>query len=279
MPELPEVETTRRGVSPHLIGKRVNEVVVRQPKLRWLVPVELPLILKGAQLVSIERRAKYLLFQFRRSGAVIGTLIIHLGMSGSLRIVTPGEPLQKHDHIDIRFGSGKMAQVMRYCDPRRFGAFLWHEGDPFEHKLLRQLGPEPLSDQFDIDYLFTQCKGRIKTIKQLIMEQSVVVGVGNIYANEALFMAGIDPRRAAGRISRKRLLRLIDAIKSVLDSAIDAGGTTLKDFVGGDGKPGYFSQALQVYGREGEECVSCTKIVQKVVQGQRATFFCKSCQK
>ena len=279
MPELPEVETTRKGVGPHLIGERVSGVELRQPRLRWPVPVELPKILKGARLVAVERRAKYLLFQFKRNRSVAGTLIVHLGMSGSLRIVSPDEPIQKHDHIDIRFGTGKSVKVMRYCDPRRFGAFLWHEGDPFEHKLLNSLGPEPLLDQFSIDYLFTQCKGRSKAIKVLIMEQSVVVGVGNIYANEALFMAGIDPRRSAGRISRKRLLRLVDAIKAVLDSAIAAGGTTLKDFVGGDGKPGYFSQALQVYGREGQECVSCTKMIQKVVQGQRATFFCKSCQK
>jgi formamidopyrimidine-DNA glycosylase len=200
-------------------------------------------------------------------------------MSGSLRIVTPEEPLKKHDHLDICFGSGSSGKILRYSDPRRFGAILWHQGDPATHKLLDHLGPEPLSADFDIDYLVKQCRGRAKAIKQLIMEQSVVVGVGNIYASEALFMAGIDPRREAGRLSRKRLQRLLDAIKAVLEAAIAAGGTTLRDFVGGDGKPGYFSQELQVYGREGEPCLLCEKPLKKVVQGQRATFFCPICQK
>lgn len=277
MPELPEVETTRKGLAPHLVGERVSGLEIRQPKLRWPVPSELAGKIEGQRLIGIERRAKYLLFRFKT-----GTLLVHLGMSGSLRIVNAdqiGEPPQKHDHIDIRFGRGKSLMVMRYCDPRRFGSFLWLEGDPFEHKLLSHLGPEPLSDAFNMDYLCAQSSGRSKAIKLLIMEQSVVVGVGNIYASEALFMAGIDPRRSAGRISRKRLLRLVDSIKEVLQSAIKAGGTTLKDFVGGDGKPGYFSQELQVYGRTGESCLRCSKPIKKIVQGQRATFFCSNCQK
>lgn len=274
MPELPEVETTRRGLAPHLIGERVTGVDIRQQQLRWPVPAELASKIEGQQLLDIERRAKYLLFRFET-----GTMLVHLGMSGSLRIVSATEPLLKHEHIDIRFGSGKTAQLMRYCDPRRFGAFLWHEGDLFEHKLLNHLGPEPLSEQFDVDYLYQRSRGRSKAIKLLIMEQRMVVGVGNIYANEALFMAGIDPRRDAGRISRKRLVRLVDAIKKVLESAIKAGGTTLKDFIGGDGKPGYFSQELQVYGRADEPCVTCSKPLTKIVQGQRATFFCTRCQR
>jgi len=274
MPELPEVETTRRGVTPHLVGKRVSGVEIRQPNLRWPVPFELAQKIEDQPLLAIERRAKYLLFRFQG-----GTMLVHLGMSGSLRIVTADDPLQKHDHIDIRFGRGISARVMRYSDPRRFGSFLWQEGEPMEHKLLRRLGPEPLSDEFDVEYLYRQSRGKSKAIKLLIMEQSVVVGVGNIYANEALFMAGIDPRREAGRISRKRLLRLVDAIKEVLNAAIAAGGTTLRDFVGGDGKPGYFSQVLQIYGREGTACGGCSKPIKKVVQGQRATFFCSTCQK
>jgi len=277
MPELPEVETTRNGLAPHLVGERVSGLEVRQPKLRWPVPNELAGKIEGQRLIAIERRAKYLLFRFNS-----GTLLVHLGMSGSLRIINADqidEPPQKHDHIDIRFGSAKKLKVIRYCDPRRFGAFLWHEGDPFEHKLLSHLGPEPLSDTFDVDYLYAQSCGRAKAIKLLIMEQSIVVGVGNIYASEALFMAGIDPRREAGRISRKRLSRLVDSIKEVLQLAIKAGGTTLKDFVGGDGKPGYFSQELRVYGRAGESCVSCSKAIKKIAQGQRATFFCSNCQK
>ena len=274
MPELPEVETTCKGLAPHLVGERVSGLEVRQPKLRWPVPGGLAQKIEGQRLVGLERRAKYLLFRFKN-----GTLLVHLGMSGSLRIVKVDEPPQKHDHIDIRFGRGRSIRVMRYCDPRRFGAFLWHEGDPFEHKLLNHLGPEPLSDDFNLDYLYSQSRGRAKAIKLLIMEQSAVVGVGNIYASEALFMAGIDPRREAGRISRKRLSRLVDSIKEVLQLAIKAGGTTLKDFVGGDGKPGYFSQELQVYGRVGEPCVSCSKPIKKIAQGQRATFFCSTCQK
>jgi len=270
MPELPEVETTRRGVAPYCSGVRVQRLVVREPRLRWLVPKQLPLRLQGQVIDAVERRAKYLLFQ-----TSAGTLLVHLGMSGSLRVVSPEQSPGKHDHIDIQLHTGA---CLRYNDPRRFGCFLWLE--PAEqHPLLQELGPEPLSAEFDGDMLYRRSRGRRVPVKSFIMNGQVVVGVGNIYANEALFLAGIDPRRSAGRISAARYKVLADCIKQVLTSAIEQGGTTLRDFVGGDGKPGYFAQRLYVYGRGGSPCKRCGGALRECRLGQRTTVFCVTCQR
>ena len=270
MPELPEVETTRRGVSPHCCGQRVRRVIVRDGRLRWPVPERLGELLEGQPIQAVERRAKYLLF--RTPG---GTLLVHLGMSGSLRVVAPGQAPGKHDHIDILLADGA---CLRYNDPRRFGCFLWLQGAE-QHPLLQQLGPEPLSPEFDGELLYRRSRGRSVAVKSFIMNAAVVVGVGNIYANEALFLAGIDPRRAAGRVSRARYRLLADAIKQVLTSAIEQGGTTLRDFVGGDGKPGYFAQQLHVHGRSGHPCKHCGAPLREVRLGQRTTVFCVTCQR
>lgn len=270
MPELPEVETTRRGVSPYCQGQVVSELVVREPRLRWPVPEQLPALMAGEKIEAVERRAKYLLFR-----TAAGSLMVHLGMSGSLRVVDPAQLPGKHDHIDIRLQSGA---CLRYHDPRRFGSFLWVEPDG-KHSLLDHLGPEPLSDAFDGDLLYRRSRGRSGAVKSFIMDGKVVVGVGNIYANEVLFLAGIHPRRPAGRISRARYILLADCIKQVLTSAIEQGGTTLRDFVGGDGKPGYFAQKLFVYGRNGEACKRCGGVLREVRLGQRSTVFCVTCQR
>lgn len=270
MPELPEVETTRRGISPHILERKVTEVVIRNDQLRWPIPVELESLLPGKNLLKVSRRAKYLLLEFAN-----GTLLMHLGMSGSLRIVEAELEPEKHDHLDIVFASG---QALRLTDPRRFGAALWQPlGET--HSLLQSLGPEPLSDEFDGQTLTSAAKGRKIAVKQLVMDNKVVVGVGNIYANEALFAAGIDPRRAAGRISAERYNELAAQIKKILAAAITQGGTTLKDFVGGDGKPGYFAQSLQVYGQRGELCGQCGTGIKEIRQGQRASFYCPRCQR
>ena len=270
MPELPEVETSRRGISPWILNQQVCGVIVRDGRLRWPIPEDIDQKLSGQIIQSVERRAKYLLF-----GTRAGTAMLHMGMSGSLRIIDAGEPAGKHDHVDICFSSGK---ALRFRDPRRFGCLLWSR-DPFKHVLLRSLGPEPLSEDFDGEYL-RQISGRRRvSIKQFIMNGTVVVGVGNIYASEALYVAGIHPRRRADRISAMRMARLAGAIKSVLQSAIDAGGTTLRDFHDSDGEPGYFRQKLQVYGRDGQACRRCRRPVSAVVLGQRSTFYCKNCQK
>lgn len=271
MPELPEVETTRRGIAPHVSGSTVSEVVIRQPRLRWPVPSDLPNIIVGQQLQTVERRAKYLLLKFPA-----GVLIIHLGMSGSLRVVEVGSPIGKHDHIDLVFDNGR---VLRYTDPRRFGSMLWTSEPIFEHKLLASLGPEPHTDLFTGQRLFQLSRGKTQSVKTFIMNNAVVVGVGNIYANESLFQAGIDPRRAAGKISKARYEQLAERIKAVLAKAIEQGGTTLRDFVGGDGKPGYFKQELQVYGRGGESCVACGATLKEIKLGQRASVFCPKCQR
>jgi formamidopyrimidine-DNA glycosylase len=270
MPELPEVETTRRGILPHARGETVAAVVVRDRRLRWPVPEELALILPGARIDEIERRGKYLLF---RTDA--GTLISHLGMSGSLRVVTALDTPAKHDHVDIELGSGK---ILRYNDPRRFGCMLWTLADPAEHELLRHLGPEPLEAGFDASYLYQRSRGRKAAVKSFIMDSHVVVGVGNIYANEALYLAGIRPGRAAGRVSLPRYEKLVAAITQVLASAIEQGGTTLRDFVGGDGQPGYFKQQLNVYDRGGQPCRGCGRELRESRLGQRATVYCSNCQ-
>ena len=270
MPELPEVETTRRGVEPYSARQRIAELRVRESRLRWPVPPDLPDVLRGLEVQAVERRAKYLLF---RTGA--GTLLVHLGMSGSLRVMDPAEPPLRHDHIDLVFDNGR---CLRFNDPRRFGCFLWIA--PGErHPLLSKLGPEPLSQAFDGDYLYRLSRGRRVSVKQFIMDGHVVVGVGNIYANEALFLSQILPHRAAGRISRARYGQLANHIKQVLTNAITQGGTTLRDFVGGDGKPGYFAQQLFVYGRAGEPCKVCGTPLRERRLSQRSTVYCVACQR
>lgn len=270
MPELPEVETTRRGVEPHCRGSVVADVLVREPRLRWPVPAELADLLRGQTIEAVERRAKYLLFKTQ-----VGTLLVHLGMSGSLRVVCATMAAGRHDHIDLLLHDGT---CLRYNDPRRFGCFLWvrpGESSP----LLQHLGPEPLSADFDGELLYRRSRGRKGPVKNFIMDGKVVVGVGNIYANEALFLSGIRPQRAAGRISPLRYGRLADNIKQVLTSAIEQGGTTLRDFVGGDGKPGYFAQQLLVYGRAGQPCKACGRLLRETRLGQRSSVYCVTCQR
>ena len=269
MPELPEVETSRRGIEPHIINTRVARVVVRNRSLRWPVSKTVDQKLTGETITSVTRRAKYLLINTDS-----GSAILHLGMSGSVFIVDHNTPAGVHDHVDIEFDSGK---TMRFRDPRRFGSLHWSKS-PLRHKLLKSLGPEPLGDEFDAKYLWEKSRGRRVSVKQFIMNAQIVVGVGNIYASEALFLSCINPRRAAGRISLRRYERLVVAIKEVLTSAIKAGGTTLRDFYGGDGEAGYFQQQLEAYGREGEPCRRCDAPITAIVQGQRSTYYCKQCQ-
>ena len=269
MPELPEVETTRNGIAPHLIGRRIIGVLVRQPRLRWPVPAALRKALPGQRIEAIERRAKYLLVH-----TAAGSAVMHLGMSGSLRVLTPDVPVGLHDHYDWQLDSGR---VLRYADPRRFGCLLWQPPGT-THELLARLGPEPLSDDFDGDHLWLHARGRSASVKSFIMDQAIVVGVGNIYAAEALFAAGIHPRRRAGAVSRERYASLAAQIKRILAFAIARGGTTLRDFISPDGAPGYFEQELFVYGRAGEPCKVCGTAVRSSVLGQRATFHCARCQ-
>jgi len=271
MPELPEVETTLRGIAPHVLGQRIRAVVVRNAKLRWPVPDALRLELPGRRIERLERRGKYLLLHAGDS-----CLLIHLGMSGSLRITSEYEPILKHDHIDIALEDGR---TLRYSDPRRFGCMLWLKGDPTQHPLLSSLGPEPLSAEFTGATLFEGARGRKVSVKSFIMDSHVVTGVGNIYANEALFSAGIRPDRAAGKISAARYDVLAESIRQILGRAIAMGGTTLRDFVGGDGKPGYFRQSLHVYGRGGQACNGCGTILREIRLGQRSTVYCGTCQK
>jgi formamidopyrimidine-DNA glycosylase len=271
MPELPEVETTRLGISPHIIKQKIQLVIIRQPKLRWPIPDDLPQLIANTFLLKIERRAKYLLFGFEK-----GHVLMHLGMSGNLRIVDSNTPSEKHDHIDFVFHNNK---TLRLKDPRRFGAVLWLGTYPYLHSLLRKLGPEPFSDIFNGNYLHQLSRGRKMVIKQFIMDQQVVSGIGNIYANEALFLSGIHPSLAAGKISCKRYHNLSEQIKKVLEQAIEQGGTTLRDFVGSDGRPGYFKQQLNVYGRSGLPCPKCTQSLKEVKIGNRSTVFCQNCQK
>lgn len=255
---------------PHARGETVLEMRVRERRLRWPIPDELISLLPGARIDDIQRRGKYLLF---RTDA--GTLIAHLGMSGSLRVVTDKEPPATHDHVDIVLSTGN---ILRYNDPRRFGCMLWTLEDPARHSLLRHLGPEPLEDSFDANYLYRLSRGRKAAVKTFIMDSHVVVGVGNIYANESLFLAGIRPGRAAGRVSRPRYEKLVECIKQVLAAAVAQGGTTLRDFVGGDGKPGYFRQQLNVYDHGGEPCPRCGELLRESRLGQRSTVFCRRCQ-
>jgi len=273
MPELPEVETTCRGIQPFAKDQVIEQVIIRQAKLRWSVDKELNNKLKGKKITAVNRRAKYLLLQ-----TDAGDLMIHLGMSGSLRIIGKREakkPLQKHDHVDICLSNGK---TIRFNDPRRFGSIILNKQGE-EHSLLVKLGPEPLTDEFDATYLHAKAIGRKVAIKAFIMNNHIVVGVGNIYAQESLFLSGINPNRAACKVSKPRMEKLVLNIKQVLADAIKAGGTTLKDFSGADGKPGYFQQTLNVYGRQGEACFKCETKLKQVTIGQRTTVYCSRCQK
>ncbi|MEO0367357.1 MAG: bifunctional DNA-formamidopyrimidine glycosylase/DNA-(apurinic or apyrimidinic site) lyase [Pseudomonadota bacterium] len=271
MPELPEVETTRSGIAPHIEGRTLTDVIVRNASLRWPVPVAELRSLVGVQVQRVTRRAKYLLL-YTNSARVI---LLHLGMSGSLHVVAQNEPALKHDHLELIFDD---QTVVRLNDPRRFGCCLLLHEPVFEHALLKNLGPEPLSDEFDGDYLFKASRRRKLAVKNFIMDGKVVVGVGNIYASESLFGAGIRPTMQAGKVSRQRYVALAAEIKAVLANAIAAGGTTLSDFLQADGKPGYFRHELQVYGRAGETCFNCDQEVKVKVIGQRSTFYCSQCQ-
>ena len=271
MPELPEVETTRLGLTPLLQGRRLRTAVVRNRNLRWPVPRKLPELVAGRTIARLDRRSKYLLMDC--GGA---WLIFHLGMSGSLRVVpaelTPGP----HDHVDLVLDNGR---ALRLHDPRRFGAVLWQPGAAADNKLLQGLAPEPLENEFSADWLFERTRGRTASIKNVLMDNRLVCGVGNIYANESLFRAGIHPVRAAGRIGQPRYVKLVDEIRATLRAAIEAGGSTLRDFVHADGSPGYFQQSYFVYGRAGEQCLKCGTPIKTVRIGQRSAFYCPSCQR
>lgn len=271
MPELPEVETTRRGLEPHLTGKRITAVVVRDARLRWPVAPDFAAALRGQRIRELRRRAKYLLIALDR-----GTVIMHLGMSGALRIVAAGEAAAKHDHLDIEI-EGKHA--LRLTDPRRFGSVHYVTDGLDEHFLLAALGPEPLSERFDADVLYAATRGRRASIKETLMNARIVVGVGNIYASEALFRAGIDPRTHAGKVSRARCATLVDAIKQTLRAALQAGGSSLRDWHHADGALGCFQQQYFAYDRAGESCRRCGTTIRTIRQGQRATYFCPGCQK
>ena len=285
MPELPEVETTRRGLAPHVVGRTIDAVVLRRPDLRWPIPVEVAERLPGQRIRAIRRRAKYLLLD-----TAAGSALLHLGMSGSLRVLPPATPVGAHDHVDLVLAArpGQPTRVLRFNDPRRFGCLLWQP--PGEtHELLRDLGPEPLPGDlggaasggaaFDGSDLFERSRGRSAPVKAFLMDQRIVVGVGNIYAAEALFAAGISPLRPAGRVSRERYARLATEIVRILTHAIDRGGTTLRDFISPDGAPGYFEQELSAYGRGGEPCPRCGRPLRQAAIGQRATVWCGHCQR
>jgi formamidopyrimidine-DNA glycosylase len=271
MPELPEVETTRRGIEPHAVGHRIVALHLYEPRLRWTVQADLPDLVAGQRIRHAKRRAKYLLLELES-----GSLMLHLGMSGSLRVLPADTPRVSHDHFDLVLDSGA---TLRFNDPRRFGSLHYTTGDPNEHPLLAKLAPEPLEPAFNTDYLWRMTRRRRVAIKQLLMNSRLVVGVGNIYANEALFKAGIRPRRQARNLTRIEVARLVRSIKTVLAMAIRVGGTTLRDYVGADGQPGYFRQKLYVYERNSEPCRTCRTPVRQLTQGQRSTYYCPTCQK
>ena len=270
MPELPEVETVRRGVAPHVAGQVVERMVIRQRGLRWPISRALPQAVAGCTIHQVERRAKYLLFD---AGA--GHILWHLGMSGSMRVLRNPPPPGPHDHVDVCLRNGA---TLRFRDPRRFGSVHWTRRDPLRHPLLAGLGPEPLGEDFDGAWLHARSRGRSVAVKNFLMDSKVVAGVGNIYASEALFRAGVSPLRAAGRVGAERYERITAAVKAVLEQAVRAGGTTLRDFTVADGEPGYFAQELQVYGREGEACPQCGRPIRCRVVGQRSSFYCVTCQ-
>lgn len=269
MPELPEVETTRRGVAPHILGREIIDLKLRNLQLRWPVSPKIGQSIIGQRINAVSRRGKYLLLHF-----VGGSLIIHLGMSGVLRLVSHATPATKHDHIDVIFPQ----LILRFNDPRRFGAFIWTDGNCLDHPLLAHLGPEPLEPEFTAQTLYKKAQGRNLAAKLFIMDAKTVVGVGNIYANEALFLAGIHPLRTIKTLELKELQKLVRMIKQVLRKAIAKGGTTLKDFTDSEGKPGHFQLNLKVYGREGQPCVNCSGPISMIRVGQRSTFFCSYCQ-
>ncbi len=271
MPELPEVETSTRGIKPHIQGQYLSRMVMRRDNLRWAIPKDELKSLEGERLLEVGRRGKYIVLRFTS-----GAMLIHLGMSGNVRIVNAGADVSKHDHVDAEFTNGK---ALRLHDPRRFGCWLYTNGPIDEHTLIKKLGPEPLTDDFNLDYFWAQSRGKKQAVKTWVMDSHLVVGVGNIYACESLFLAKINPKAVVGRLSKKRLERLLHTIKHVLAAAIEQGGTSLKDFVGSDGKPGYFKQELNVYGRSGEACTVCGQSVKQITQGQRSTFYCGECQK
>ena len=270
MPELPEVETTRRGIAPHLVGHRIEKVVARVPALRWPIPPALPRLLRGREILAVTRRAKYLLVESEP-----GALLLHLGMSGSLRVLPRDTPLRPHDHVDFHLDSGKL---LRFNDPRRFGCVLWQAAGEV-HELLADLGPEPLAPGFDGDHLWRVSRGRSAPVKHFLMDQRIVVGVGNIYAAEALFSAGVHPAREAGKVARGRYARLADEVRRILEHSIKRGGTTLRDFTDADGEPGYFEQELNVYDREGLPCKVCGTRIRAADWGQRQTCYCPRCQR
>jgi formamidopyrimidine-DNA glycosylase len=271
VPELPEVETTRRGIEAALVGRTVTRAVLHEVRLRWPVARELADVLRGQRVHAVKRRAKYLLIELGN-----GTLIVHLGMSGSLRLMPANTPRLTHDHVELVLDDDA---VLRFNDPRRFGSLHFVTDDPLQHPLLARLAPEPLEDEFDGQYLWRITRKRQVAIKQLLMNGQLVVGVGNIYASEALFRAGVRPTRTARRLTRIEAEKLAAAIKTVLRDAITAGGTTLRDYVNADGMPGYFRQKLYVYERTGEPCRVCGNSIRHLVQGQRASFYCPACQK
>lgn len=271
MPELPEVETTRRGIEPLVRGKVVDHVLIHNPSLRWPVPQELVSILPGQKFTAVNRRSKYLLFSLGQ-----GTMIVHLGMTGHLRADLSRSARRKHDHVEIVFTDGT---ALRYNDSRRFGSILWTTEDPALHVRLATLGPEPFSPEFNATYLHKRSRDRKIAVKPLLMDAHIVVGVGNIYASEALFRAGIAPVRPAGKVSLAAYERLVEAVITILKAAISAGGTTIRDFADSEGKPGYFSQELRVYGRAGQKCTACDTLIKQIKLGQRSTFYCPCCQK
>lgn len=270
MPELPEVETTRRGLAPWLEGQRIACTAARTTRLRWPIPGEFTGRLPGARVMALDRRAKWLFLRTDR-----GTAMLHLGMTGSFRVLKDEQPPGIHDHLDIVTGDG---MTIRFHDPRRFGSVLWTDGDPSLHPLIAPLGPEPLGDDFTSDYLFARSRKRAIAIKPHVMNAHIVVGVGNIYASEALFRAGIHPARAAGRIALPRIVTLVTSIREVLAEAIQSGGTTLRDYYNGDGQPGYFAQRLRVYDRAGRPCRECGTPIKQLVLGQRSSYYCPRCQ-
>ncbi len=268
MPELPEVETTRRGIEPHVRGQGIERVILRDTRLRWPISAEVA-NLQGRRICDVSRRGKYLLMHLDQ-----GNLIWHLGMSGSMRILPIGAAAENHEHVELQLANGK---ALKFRDPRRFGALLYCEQNPLQHRLMQHLGPEPLGEEFDADYLFRCCRKRSAAIKTVLMNSHIVVGVGNIYASEALFLAGIRPTRAARRISKARIEKLVNAVRDTLAAAIAHGGTTLQDFTQVDGKPGYFRHELQVYANKGA-CGICGKPIKHLVQGQRSSYYCPGCQ-
>ncbi|MDQ3205777.1 MAG: bifunctional DNA-formamidopyrimidine glycosylase/DNA-(apurinic or apyrimidinic site) lyase [Pseudomonadota bacterium] len=275
MPELPEVETTRAALAPHLEGRRIESLVLRRGDLRWPIPPEVARLLPGQRIERVRRRAKYLLLD-----TAAGSALLHLGMSGSLRVVPADTPLRTHDHVDLRLerAGDDPGRVLRFNDPRRFGCLLW-QAPGESHPLLQGLGPEPLSDDFDGDHLFRLSRGRRAPVKSFLMDQATVVGVGNIYAAESLFLAGISPTRQAGRVSRGRYALLAASVKAILAHAITRGGTTLRDFISPDGAPGYFEQELSAYGRGGQPCPVCQAPLKQRSIGQRASVWCGRCQR